>query len=125
MDISTSDIISNILKKYKIKESEEELAKKYFWDDIDSNGAITLSIALKLTEKKESEESLIEELAKKLNISQETSNQIMEEVKKILLPVLTNKKTPIPAPLKSKKISAPLLTKNFSNKNDAYREPIE
>ncbi|GEM_PF-4411621 len=87
-DISTSDIVLDILTKYNLKENEEDLTKKYFGGNEDTNGGILFWAASELAAKKDSEKKLVSILTEKLSISSKVAEQIIEEIKKNLLPIL-------------------------------------
>jgi len=113
-ELSTSDIISGILTRYNIKENSEELARKYFDEGGDSNGGIIFWVASKLAIGEKTEKDLVAILAEKLHTSQKISEQMTEEIKKILLPTLkknSTKKIPAsPASFKPKPIVETIAT---------------
>jgi len=107
-DTSTSTIISNILNKYNLKESEEELVKKFFGKEEgvdESNGLTIFWVATKLSDGIKPEKEALSILTERLHVNEKTAEQIMEDIKKNLLPIIrpeikTNKlpKPPVTAP---------------------------
>jgi len=93
---STSAIISDILIKYNLKETEDELVKKYFGSETEikeSNGQIIFWIAAKLKNNEKTYTDSLDIISEKLHISNQTAEQIMKDIKEILLPVMKSSST--------------------------------
>jgi hypothetical protein len=90
-DNTTSTIITNILKKYNLKESEEELVQKFFGKGEylgESNGLTIFWIATKISEGEKTEEEALSILVERLHADKKTAEQIMSDIKQDLLPML-------------------------------------
>lgn len=88
-NISTSEIIYNLLAKYNLKETDEELAKKYFGEKAsETNGEIIFWIIIKLARGQIAEKDLDPFLKERLKISQEIANQLKGDLVKDLLPIM-------------------------------------
>ncbi|MFH1968334.1 MAG: hypothetical protein ABIJ84_03035 [bacterium] len=92
-DTPTSDIISEILLKYELEESIEQLDEKFFVKGGESNGGIVLWVASEWSKNKIAEKDVASLLAEKLNTSKEIAEKVKEDIKTMLLPILIpNKK---------------------------------
>jgi hypothetical protein len=83
----TSDKISNILKKYGLEESEEELDKKIFEENTDVlRGAVIAKIAANIIKDKMNDSEVVPTLKKELNITQDLAENIANDIKKQIIP---------------------------------------
>lgn len=89
----TAEIISDILKKYEIEETDEDLAKKIFREEpFIIRGGVILKYAISLAKKEINEEEIPAFLKKELNISQIIADDLTSEIKNRLIPIATTKK---------------------------------
>ena len=89
----TTEIISDILKKYGIRETDEDLAKKIFGEEpFTIRGGVILKYAISLAKKEINEEEIPAFLKKELNISQIIANGLTSEIKNKLMPIATTEK---------------------------------
>lgn len=158
-NISTSDIISNMLLKYGLKETDEELFQKFFGDEKDgkgenSNGGTIFWIASKLFNEEKTEKDAVSILIERLHVPKEKVEQIIDDIKKDILPMLKeikkeNNTSVYSIPLPSKKTTdiqfkrkeggeisslniappivenSPIKEKNKQKQPDIYRESFE
>ncbi len=100
----TSEIISGILKKYQLEETDEELgelAEKMFKEEPEPfvfRGAVILKTAIGLAKKEIAEKDVIVILQKELSVSQPIAEGLTNEIKTKLIPIATKNK-PIPEKL--------------------------
>jgi len=109
----TAEIISNILKKYSLEETDEELAKKMLAEEdvpFIIRGGLILETAISLVKKELFEKDAIIILQKELNVSQIIAEGIITDIKIGLVPIATPKKDVI------KKEEPPINT--MKEKND-------
>ena len=104
---SVQYIVNDILARYNLKESDEILAQKLLLGNTASysNGGTIFWVAEQLNENKKTTEEATSLLSEKINIDKKIAEQIVEEAKKILLPVLKqnlSEKNAIPAPISPK-----------------------
>lgn len=89
----TSEIISAILNKYQLEESDEEMGKKFFSDEdikIILPGEVILKISLSLIKKEITEKEAAVRIQKELNIAQPLSETLVNEIKTQIIPLATN-----------------------------------
>lgn len=151
-DSLMSSVALQILSKYGLEENNEQLDKKLFDEGGEVNEWIILKSALQIRNSKPKSDTL-SFLIERLKISQNTAENIIEDIKTILLPTLIKegavkqeepknsmqpqndvKKIEAVPPTKQKKKSFGSKQKppqnqpkknNIKKTSDAYREPIE
>lgn len=91
----TAEIISNILKKYSLEETDEDLAKKMFGENQGPfviRGGVILRAAISLAQKETTEKDIVLLLKKELNISQTIAEGLTNEIKIQLVKIATTNK---------------------------------
>lgn len=99
----TAEIISNILKKYSLEETDEELGKKLLSEDEKQEpfvirGGVVLKTAISLFNKEITEKDASTFLQKQLNTSQTIAGGMVNEIKTNLLSIATTEKPVKAAP---------------------------
>ncbi len=93
--INTADIITEILKKYSLEDNPVDLEKNLSESQKEPfiiRGAVILQVVLKLAKKEIAEPEASSFLQKDLNISQEISDKIINEIKTNILPFTTDRR---------------------------------
>jgi len=142
---NASPIISELLERYQLQETPDELFKKLTKGEV-SRGGIILDIVIEVAQGKISKKNLVPSIQKYLNIPKEEAKKLAEDIEKRLL-VLVKKvpkeemeiKPPIPSgrpsvaknppiteksPITEKPKTAPKKQKT-TKEADVYREPVE
>jgi hypothetical protein len=93
----TSEIISSILNKYSLEETDEELAKKMLSEDENQEpfiirGGVVLQTAISLFKKELTEKDAISLLQKQLKTSQPIAEGLVNEIKTNLLSTASTEK---------------------------------
>lgn len=89
----TAEIISDILKKYELEETDEELAKKIFGEEpFIIRGGVILKYAISLAKKEITEKEISASLVKELGISQIIAESLTSEIKNKLVSIATTEK---------------------------------
>jgi len=128
-------IVSEIIQKNRIKEfDEKDLEKIEKGESVVIPGAVISDIAMKLTKKEISDEVAVSKLQEYLNISTETANSVVKDVKLKLtnVPPVEKKSSStindsLPIRKDRAKLTVPKVntaTKTEYKKDDSYREPI-
>ena len=115
-------IISELMKKYGLRETSEEFFEKLEKNER-INGEKIAEIIVRLTENKITFNDLTLEIQKNLSVSENIAGKLTNDIKKkiLLSSQKTTKKQTIPK--EKRKITS---TENFVIlKKDVYREPIE
>jgi len=137
---NTSPIISELLKKYQLQETPKELSKKLTKREI-PRGGIILDIAIEVAQGKILKKDLTSALQKRLEISEEKTKKIAEDIEEKLLvlvkkvprkeieipeePPVTKKPLTAEKPSIVEKPETPSKKRETSEEPDVYREPIE
>jgi len=143
--------ITKILDKYKLTETDQQLAEKIFGENGGStNSSVIFEIATDIKNGEKQENELLQILLEKLNFDKNTAEQIMQDIKKDLLPLIkirqkqtssspidynssTSKKSTIENPAE-KNLSKLNIEKSLSpspkqtiqkDSKDKYRESVE
>lgn len=107
-------IISDILQKYKLKESNEECFEKFEKEE-ETNGGIIAGIIKRVIQEKLSSQELINLLQKELNILSEAKN-LADDLKEKIFPLIVYPKKRILPPEEIESVKP--------KKKDIYREPV-
>ncbi len=137
---NTSPIISELLKKYQLQETSGELSKKLTGGEI-PRGGIILDIVIEVAQGKILKKDLSSALQKRLEISEEKTKKLAEDVEKKLLvlakkvpkeeteipeePPVTKKPLIAEKPSIIEKPETPPKRRETSEEPDVYREVIE
>ncbi len=137
---NTSPIISELLKKYQLQETPEELFKKLTKGGI-PKGGIILDIVIETAEGKILKKDLTSALQKRLEISEEKAKKLAEDIEEKLLvlvkkvpkeeievpkePLITKKPLMTEKPSIIEKPETPSKRRETSEEPDVYRETIE
>jgi len=101
----TAEIISDILKKYGLEETDEELAKKIFEEeDFIIHGGVILKYAISLVKKETTEKEIPGLLEKELNVSKTIAEGLTNEIKNRLVAIATTEKPKEPKTIEDKPI---------------------
>ena len=115
----TDLIISNILQKYKLEESDDEFFDKFEKGE-KTKGEIVAELIKNVATKEISFQELVSTLKMELNISQRKSEDLAKDIRKEIL-LLVKKSTEAPPP-EIEEISP---KEKMSPKKDIYRESVE
>jgi hypothetical protein len=118
----TSPIISEILQKYNLEETDEEILEKEIGENPSLlNGEIVLNIAIEIIKEKISTKDLPDLLQKRLNIPPKTAVELTKDLETKLLvfakkitarePETEEKTTPVVAPVKPIEIGIKMIEK--------------
>ena len=125
--VNTAPVISELLKKYKIEESKEEIFENFQnvkkSKPLISRGGIILDIAIKIKKGELNKENLISILQKKLNIPRSKARILGKDIEKNLLELIGKSKESQEDFLVDKKKMESEEKKR--KKKDTYREKIE
>jgi hypothetical protein len=88
-----SSTISIILERYNLKETSEEETKKIFEYHVNTNGDIVFWVASMLINNEKNESDLESILTKDLNVNNQIAKQIINDIKKELLPIIKKPET--------------------------------
>lgn len=88
----TAEIISEIIRKYGLKETDEELDEKLWGEDIAPlHGKIILEITMEVVQGKISKDEMASLLQKQLNTTSEIAEKISDDIKTKLISIATTK----------------------------------
>jgi len=115
----TDLIISEILKKYGLEETDEELIDKFEKEE-KSRGEILALLIFKTAEEEISFQGLISSLKIELKISSKTAEEIAKDLKKEILDLVIERPAELQEELPEK-----IAPEKTANGKDVYRESLE
>jgi len=112
---NTSEIISDILKKYGLVDTEEQIDEKLFGENSSPLfGEITADMVAKFARKEISENDMLAIIQKELNLPKATSESLINDIKTQIMPlviIVINKTIPEPSIKEATTLEIPPLEK--------------